>query len=455
MKKSKKKLFISLVIIVLIVLTVASVVLLSYDSSATQNLHISIDAGVSYDINISPENKIKSIEPIDYNSLELLNGIEEIKGLDYADAFDKLFEAIIYNGYISQNKNTVLISIEKPYENENIEGELSQAVFSSLNKKNIKGCILSHFVTITNSLKNVCTTYNISFGKSRFINRILKQDIRYSLDELSRLIVNDLNIISVSGDLQLENVGIIGDCDKSGFITKEDAINEAITNAKIWASDAQSLECSLIVENKRLVYNVLFIYDSFLYEYEIDAKSGAMLFFEKTTDVNLLNESNTIQFKNEPSKENKEAYELMLIVANHAGIEVAHITDYYEVLNSSTNTYNISFNCDGYSYNYSVDANTHEIPEYNKKKIYTNNGAENPFTITKNQNGFIGADNVALIVFNHAGISYTDVINCYCKICKQRGLIYYELDFEAFSSLFRYLVNAQTGEIIKYEKFNY
>ncbi|MBO5940164.1 MAG: PepSY domain-containing protein [Kiritimatiellae bacterium] len=60
-------------------------------------------------------------------------------------------------------------------------------------------------------------------------------------------------------------------------ISKEAAINAALAHAGVKRSDVRDLSCELDRENGVLVYDIEFEVGSMEYDYDIDAKTGAVL----------------------------------------------------------------------------------------------------------------------------------------------------------------------------------
>ena len=448
-----KRLIILIPCILIVLLSVSALVILSFNTLAEAATSVFIDCSVSVELTVSESLKVTDITGIDNYAKKMLEGIDIIN-LDIKDAANVVFSALADENYISKSKNTILLSAQQSNFSAKILDSLSFAAQNIFPKKDIQPCILIQEVAVNDTVSNIASNYEISYGKARYIYQIIKQDIRYTIDDLANLSANELNIITLSGNLMLENVSMLGLCSSSGYITSEDAIQESLSNAKLWKSDVNDIVCTLDVINGRPVYRVLFSYDGLLYEYEIDSKSGTLLFHEKSNDVNLLNEINTLQYYNFTYDQSVIKYNPLLVAANHAGVEVAHITNYYEFNDGSSDVHELNFTCDGYSYKYYVNITTNDITDYSKKKLYLNNGNE-IYTFEKNSNGFIGADNASIIAFNHAGISTDDVINFVPQIIKSRDDVYYEISFTANGYNFSYTINARNNEIVKYEKYKF
>ena len=68
------------------------------------------------------------------------------------------------------------------------------------------------------------------------------------------------------------------------FIGKEAAINAALAHAGLKRADVRDLKCELDRENGVMVYEVEFDCRGFEYDYDIDARTGAVLKSKKERD---------------------------------------------------------------------------------------------------------------------------------------------------------------------------
>ena len=69
-----------------------------------------------------------------------------------------------------------------------------------------------------------------------------------------------------------------------GFIGRQAAIRAALAHAKLHESDVRRLKCELDREDGVMVYEVDFRKDGFEYDYDIDAKTGAVIKAKKERD---------------------------------------------------------------------------------------------------------------------------------------------------------------------------
>ena len=67
---------------------------------------------------------------------------------------------------------------------------------------------------------------------------------------------------------------------KNTYITKEEALDAALTHAKLHKSDVTDIEIELDKEYQSTVYEVQFNYNFKEYEYDIDATTKEIMYYE-------------------------------------------------------------------------------------------------------------------------------------------------------------------------------
>lgn len=81
--------------------------------------------------------------------------------------------------------------------------------------------------------------------------------------------------------LMLLSIGSLSVFAANEYIGEEKAKEAALTHAHITAADAKFLICVFDYENGLAVYDVEFYYDTFEYSYDINAKTGEVVKYEK------------------------------------------------------------------------------------------------------------------------------------------------------------------------------
>ena len=75
-------------------------------------------------------------------------------------------------------------------------------------------------------------------------------------------------------------------------------------------------------------------------------------------------------------------------------------------------------------------------------------------TGTASAKGYIGVDDAKTAAYAHAGVSASDVLYVETDFDSEHGVMVYEVEFYAGNVEYEYDINAQTGEVVKYEQQN-
>ena len=101
---------------------------------------------------------------------------------------------------------------------------------------------------------------------------------------MSKLSINELNLLLNSKNVVLNEVNSTGSANETSYIGKEKAKEIAFTTAGVVASDVFNLEVELDCDDGILIYEVEFDTISNEYEYDIHAKDGSIV--KSSIDVN-------------------------------------------------------------------------------------------------------------------------------------------------------------------------
>ena len=209
----------------------------------------------------------------------------DFSGKTMNEVVDILVEKMIAAGYISERANSILVSVDgDSAAKKEIKDAVVKQICSSLEAKEVKGAILSQVVFdgAQKDYKALAEQYGISAGKAKLISQITSQNSFVTFDQLVGLTINELNLISESGELALENIESEGVASDLNYIGYEKAEQIAIANAKLEKETVRKFKSSMEWEDGRMVYEVEFKTLTKEYEYEIDARTGEIL--EKEID---------------------------------------------------------------------------------------------------------------------------------------------------------------------------
>lgn len=154
---------------------------------------VDIDINPSIEIKTNKQDKVMEANALNKDGKIILQGMN-LKGIEINTAVNAIVGSMLKNGYINVDKNSILVSVE----NNNAEkakvmqNNISNTISSSLSKNNIKPKIVKQENTINEELREEAKGYNITSGKLNLIREIIALDDDYTIENLSKLSIDDL-----------------------------------------------------------------------------------------------------------------------------------------------------------------------------------------------------------------------------------------------------------------------
>lgn len=148
------------------------------------------------------------------------------------------------------------------------------------------------------------------------------------------------------------------------MITAQDAIAIALQDAGLKKEDVRDLDAELDHDNGDVHYDVDFEKDNKDYDYEIHAETGKILKKEVPAKATPASTTTTEKPKQITRDEAKN------IALKHAGLTAAQVRDLEVELDRDDGTkhYDVSFDADGYDYDYEIHAETGKILKSEKER---------------------------------------------------------------------------------------
>lgn len=434
---------------------------------------IMLDVNPSIEIQVNKSEKVLDVKPLN-DDAQIVVGEMDFEGSSLDVTINALIGSMLRNGYISDSANSILVTVDN---NDSAVGQAMQTRLMSeieavLESGNVPGAVLGQTVTNDNEIRKLADQYGITVGKAKLIKQIVQQNTLYSFEDLVSLTINELNLISDSGGTKLENIDSIGTASSSAYIGEQAAKKAAFDHAGVNAASARRAKCELDWEDGMMVYEVDFDADGFEYEYDINAKTGAVVKFNKEKADNVINASDSSSGSTPAGNTSSPSTKSYIGEAaakaaayKHAGVKE---TDVY---NSSCEIdhehgltiYEVEFNASSYEYDYDINAYTGEVVKYSKETD-DDNVAPAKATPASNQEQKqnsstpadgagvtdIGAAAAKAAALNHCGAS--NVSDFECELDYEQGKAVYEISFRANGYEYDYEIDAATGAVLKCEK---
>lgn len=255
-----------------------------YEQRAVDSV-ISLDVNPSIEMKVNNNEKVLAVQPLNEDGQIIVGGMD-FKNTDLEIAVNALIGSMLKNGYISEIKNSILISVENKDEAKGaaLQAKLAEEIDRLLQAGSINGAIVSQSVTVDDQLKTLADEHTITSGKAQVVKQLVDMDPRYRFEELAKLSINELNLLVESKHVELANASTVGTVSDKAYFGKENAVKTAMNHAGVKASAAKDLEVELDYDDGKMVYEVEFYAGGKEYEYEIDAVSGAILSSEVEND---------------------------------------------------------------------------------------------------------------------------------------------------------------------------
>lgn len=456
---------------------------------------VSLDVNPSIEIQVNKKEEVLAVNPRNEDA-QIVVGDMDFKGSNLDVAINALIGSMLRNGYLNELANSILISVDNqdPVKSAELQERLANEINAVLQSGTFDGAVLSQSISADSKLRELADTYGITLGKAQLIQQIIQQSAFYSFEDLVPLSINELNLLTESGKLNLANVNSLGTASDKAYIGQEKAKQAALSHAGASADKLTEYEIELDFEHGVMVYEVEFKCEGFEYDYEIDAISGAVLKSEKEPDDDYVPsqqpdttqpeadnssqaEDSTTQTDNQSSQpdnnapqanhtpeqtapENQKPKNSYISEAqaknaaiSHAGVSANAVTEYESELDREHGmmVYEIEFKCEGFEYEYEIDASTGAIVKNQKEQDDDYVPPQSGSQSSGGNGSYIGEARAKGIAFSHAGVSGDAVYEYEAGLDHDDGKMIYEIEFETGSYEYEYEIDAISGSVLKYE----
>lgn len=464
---------------------------------------VMLDVNPGIGISVNKNEKVLEVKPYNEDAKTVIGNMD-FSGSSLDVTLNALVGSMLRNGYISEDANSILISVDS---NDRAAGQAMQKrlmneVSGIMESGNVTGAVLGQTVKEEDAeLEKLAEQYGITVGKAKLIHQITTQNTLYTFADLVPLTINELNLISESGGTKLENIESIGTASSSAYIGEERAANAALEHAQVSAENAERIRVELDWEKGVMIYEVDFDAAGFEYEVDVNAETGEVLKFDRERDDDYRApvspkppEQKSPAAQGEPSAQGKpavpetptaqkeaDAAEAPAVAQtssderlsreaaaksaalSHAGVEEKDV-DWCSCEpdhKRGIRIYEIEFAAGGIEYEYDVNAETAEVIRYSKERdddYRALKPEKSPVPATDSNNsvasdaksGDVGEAAAKAAALEHAGVS--EIWDYECERDFERGRSVYEISFKSGGYEYDYEISAADGSILKHEK---
>ncbi len=340
---------------------------------------ISLDVNPSIEISINEKERVLAVNAMNEDARVVISNMD-FTGNTLDVTINALIGSMLRNGYLNEITNSILVSVDNtdPVKGTALQQKLAGEIDSLLQTETFHGSVLSQTVTSTDELQTLADTYGITQGKAQLIQKIIDHNSFYTFNDLVSLSINELNLLTNSGKITLEDVNSIGTASDKAYIGRDAALSAALSHAGLKQTDISFSKIELDYEHGNMEYDVEFYYGGYEYSYEINALNGTVISYKQEKEDDALLFGNNFSNNSDNRFENtaspaptasqtdigKDA--ALNAALNHAGLKQTDVSfskveqDYEH----STMVYEVEFYYRGYEYSYEINAANGSVVEY-------------------------------------------------------------------------------------------
>ena len=474
-KRNTFKKFVSLAAALIIVIAGLGVFGVYQSNNAVEST-IALDVNPCIKIDVNKNEKVLDVTALNEDAEKII-GTMDFKNSDLTVTVNALIGSMLRNGYLSDIANSVLVTVEGKDHNKNeeIQKKLTEEINTILNTNSIEGAVLTQEFEENKDVDALAEKHGISKGKAKIAKELAEELKGHTADELAELSINELNILAEKS----EKISSEGTASKKAYIGEEKALVLLLDKVGVAKEAAKFIEVEIDSDDGVMVYEIEFVAEGFEYDGEVDALSGKIIKWNKELNDDPVNlpvipdnttnnapESTTASAVQNNTTTITEA-KAKEIALKKAGLTANEVKGYFceKDFENGIAFYEIEFYANGFEYSCEINASTGKIVDFDKeydddykKPVVT---PEKPVTTTKVpvtankkpvSDNLIGKAKAKEIALNHAGLNANAVKGYICETDIEKGVTYYEIEFNAEGYEYSYEINASTGKIVDYDK---
>lgn len=437
-----------------LILCVGALGFMIWRSANAVESRIMLDVNPSLSITVNARERVIDVTALNADAQAIV-GSMDLKGTQLEVAVNALVGSMLQNGYLGELQNAILVSVEN--NDAAKSAELQARITASINglfpSSTLEPAVLSQTVAESDDLTALAQQYGISEGKAALIRALIAQDATLSFDTLAPLGVNEITLIADSRGLTAEEVTRTGTASQKAYIGEEQAKAAACAHAGVTQEQVSFSTTELDCEAGLFVYEIEFIVDQTEYDYDIDARTGAVVKYSSET-----------YGEAQSSAAGNAAYigeaQARAAAFTHAGVSASDATAVQAKLDIDDGQakYEIVFFVGTTEYDYDIDARTGAVLKAERETYSSPAGGASPDSgsgssgSASSASGYIGEDRARSIALEHAGVSASEASGITVKLDRDDGRVEYEVKFLAGTSSYDYEIDATTGAICKAER---
>ncbi len=420
-----------------------SVLIANFISMGSASAVVALDVNPSLEIAVNKNDKVISVTPFNDDARRVL-GDMKLRGVDLDVAVNAVIGAMLAEGYLSVDQNSILISVdaEDAQKGAALQSLISDKIASILGGKNIEASMITQTYNKEETKENA-----VSAAVAALVGRIIdagltnSNGLPYTYEELCALKVNELKLILESKEVKLEGVGSQGNASDGKYIGKSAALEIAANKAGADTAGIRDAEVELDFDRRTgaMIYEIEFTLGGSEYEFEIDAASGVIIKEDIESEI-------CIDTPPQPVETIISKTEALSAALADAGLRSQDVRDVDCDLHNK-NHYTVEFETSDTEYEYKIDAVSGGILHKKTEPKEKSEGTREPGndTVTPPTESFT-RDSAIAAALADAGLTESQVRDLECEF--DDG--FWEVDFETKTKEYEYKFTA-SGKLAERE----
>ena len=404
---------------------------------------VSIDVNPSVEIKLNKNDVVVEITALNGDGQEIIAGMK-LEGSDVETALNALISSMLRSGYITELQNSVLIGVENDNNGKNQElRKKLNAVVSSFMKEENAGCAI---ITLKiedgdNDIKRLADELGVSLGKAQIIKKLCEHNSEYTPESLALLNVNELTLLLEHLGAQIDGE-VSGNASIKAYIGPDAAKAAAIEHLDLLEEGAiKKQSVSLDYDDGIIVYEVELITEKYEYEVEVNALNGNIVSVGKDLLDFFISEWNVLS-----------EYDIKNIISKY-GIPVNTVDMSMELQrHDGYLIYEVVFVYGGVEYEFEIlaTANRGDVITYKTKKLDSDS---NDSDVSSDRTDELITEEKALEkALAQAETTENEIEDLKIELQQNGSIWEYDIEFKTGYYLCELKINAQNGNVIKYER---
>lgn len=447
-----------------------------YQKNHTVDSIISFDVNPSVELLVNAKERVLEAIPLNDDAVGILDGMD-LHDTDLDVAVNALIGSMMKNGYIDELKNSILVSVENAdaAKGTALQQRIVQEIDDLLQSSSIEGAILSQTVNEGDAaLQSLADQYGITISKAALIQSVVAQNQTLAFADLAGLSIHEINLIASSKETKIENLTSTGHASDKAYIGEEAAKQIAFDHAGVAADAVSQLKVEFDSEDGVMTYEIDFYSGNMEYEYDINAKTGEIVKFEREDEDYMPSTSTpsgtttgnggsgtTSSGGNGGNYIGEE--QAKQIALNHAGMAEADAGGLWVKFDYDDGraVYEVDFHVNGIEYEYEIDATSGDVRswDWDEDDDYRGQTGSSGSTTgqtsgsdTNNSGNYVGEARAKEIALNHAGVDEAEASRIQVSFDYDDGLAVYEVEFHVGQVEYDYEIDASTGNIRSWDQ---